>query len=82
MPDPLNVPFSELEQQVLDCLTHLYDFMFLQDHPLVEELVQEVKGTNRNQEFRAQSVSPLQPSAIALHPPTDGSASHCQSIAE
>src|SRR5712691_1336636 len=52
MSDQLTTPFSDLEQQVLDCLTHLYDFMFLQDHPLVEALVPEVKGPNRIQEFR------------------------------
>src|SRR5260221_1551116 len=52
MSEPLNAPFIDLEQQVLDCLTHLYDFMFLQDHPVVEALVPEVKGPKRIQEFR------------------------------
>jgi CheY-like chemotaxis protein len=51
MPE-LRPTLIDLEQQVLDCLTHLYDFMFLQDHPLVEALVPEVKGPKRIQEFR------------------------------
>src|SRR6266404_9111237 len=52
MSDLLTTPFSDFEQQVHDCLTHLYDFMFLQDHPLVEALVPEIKGPNRIQVFR------------------------------
>src|SRR5258706_851512 len=52
MSEQLTVPFSDFEQQVHDCLTHLYDFMFLQDHPLVEALVPEIKGPNRIQVFR------------------------------
>ncbi len=52
MSDQLTTPFSDFEQQVHDCLTHLYDFMFLQDHPLVEALVPEIKGPNRIQVFR------------------------------
>ncbi len=52
MSDQLTPPFSDFEQQVHDCLTHLYDFMFLQDHPLVGMLVPEITGPNRIQVFR------------------------------
>lgn len=52
MSDQLTTPFSDFEQQVHDCLVHLYDFMFLQDHPLVEVLVPQIKGPNRVQVFR------------------------------
>src|SRR5258707_1459255 len=52
MSDQLTPPFSDFEQQVHDCLNHLYDFMFLQDHPLVGTLVPEITGPNRIQVFR------------------------------
>src|SRR5258708_34160298 len=52
MADQLSPSFSDFEQQVHDCLTHLYDFMFLQDHPLVGTLVPEINGPNRIQVFR------------------------------
>src|SRR5260370_3956351 len=52
MSDLLTTPFSDFEQQVHDCLTHLYDFMFLQNHSLVTTLVPEIDGPNRIQIFR------------------------------
>lgn len=72
MSDQLTAPFSDFEQQVHDCLTHLYDFMFLQDHPLVETLVPEIKGPNRIQVFReiiTAAVESLRPDAdLEMHP--------------
>jgi CheY-like chemotaxis protein len=41
------------EQQVRDCLLNLYDYMFLQEHPLVRAVVPEAKGdASRVQVFR------------------------------
>lgn len=72
MSDQSIPPFSDFEQQVQDCLTHLYDFIFLQDHPLVEALVPEVKGPNRIQVFReiiTSSVESLRPvPELETHP--------------
>src|SRR5260221_11531346 len=52
MSEQLTVPFSDFEQQVHDCLNDLSDFRFLQDQPLVEAVVTEIKGPNRIQVFR------------------------------
>jgi CheY-like chemotaxis protein len=42
-----------LEQQVRDCLLHLYDYIFLQEHPLVHTCVPDAKGdASRIQVFR------------------------------
>src|ERR1041385_2025780 len=43
---------EEFEQQVPDCLTHLYDFSFLRDHPLVNVLTPNVTGASKVQVFR------------------------------
>ena len=43
---------EEFEQQVRDCLTHLYDFTFLRDHPLVHLLTPTVTGASKVQVFR------------------------------
>lgn len=48
-----NAASESLEQQVRDCLPHLYDFIFLQQHPLVRLLVPEAAGdAHRVQLFR------------------------------
>jgi CheY-like chemotaxis protein len=42
-----------LEESVRDCLTHLYDYNFLQDHPLVRLLMPQMQGnTSRVQAFQ------------------------------
>src|SRR5579859_1712536 len=42
----------EFEQQVRDCLLHLYDYAFLQSHPLVELLAPNTPTEQRVQAFR------------------------------
>jgi hypothetical protein len=39
-------------QYVRDCLLHLYDYAFLQDHILVGWLVPQTTGANRVRVFR------------------------------
>src|SRR5258708_6342609 len=43
---------EEFEQQVRDCLPHLYDFSFLRDHALVDRLTPNVTGASKVQAFR------------------------------
>jgi CheY-like chemotaxis protein len=55
---------EEFEQQVRDCLLHLYDYAFLQDHPLVHLLVSEGQGMDQVQCFQelvVESVARLKP---------------------
>jgi CheY-like chemotaxis protein len=48
-----NLEFDTFEQYVRDCLSHLYDFESLQDHPLLELLVPDATGkASRVQIFR------------------------------
>jgi CheY-like chemotaxis protein len=48
-----NLEFDTFEQYVRDCLSHLYDFEFLQDHPLLTLLVPDATGkASRVQVFR------------------------------
>ncbi len=50
MSDPA---FESFEQSVRDCLTHLYDYAFLQEHPLLRLLIPDAKGdASRIQAFR------------------------------
>src|ERR1041384_4923044 len=42
-----------LEESVRDCLAHLYDYTFLQEHPLVPMLIPQVQGNiSRVQAFQ------------------------------
>jgi CheY-like chemotaxis protein len=43
---------QEFKEQVQDCLSHLYDYAFLQDHPLVQKLTPNVAASQRVQVFR------------------------------
>ena len=43
---------AEFEQEVRDCLTHLYDYGFLREHPLLHIVVPDVSGANQVQLFR------------------------------
>jgi CheY-like chemotaxis protein len=48
-----NLDTDAFEQQVRECLLHLFDYLFLQDHPLVHACVPEAKGdASRIQAFR------------------------------
>ncbi|MEP7284774.1 MAG: response regulator [Chloroflexota bacterium] len=62
-----NLDSEIFEQYVRDCLTHLYDYQFLQDHPLVHLLAPDAQGSaTRVQMFRqviADGIERLQPSA-------------------
>jgi len=55
------------EIQVRDCLTHLYDYAFLQSHPLVQQLTPETTGSaSRVQAFRqviTETIESLKPDA-------------------
>ncbi len=55
---------EELEQQVRDCLSHLYDYSYLRDHPLVQTLVTDQSGANQVQSFRqiiSETIDRLRP---------------------
>ncbi len=58
---------AEFEQQLKDCLTHYYDFPFLQRHPLVQALTSGASGEGlRVQHFREQieaAIESLNPGA-------------------
>src|SRR5258708_23824478 len=43
---------DEFGQQVHDCLSHLYDYAYLQDHPLVQRCAPDTAGANRVRVFR------------------------------
>ena len=45
-------PPPEFEQQVQDCLTHLYDSVYLQQDTIVKRLHPDTNGIRRAQEFR------------------------------
>ncbi len=47
-----DVSTDQLEQAVQACLTHLYDYAFLQDHPLVQWLVPQETGARQVHKFR------------------------------
>src|SRR5689334_6878445 len=50
-----------LEESVRDCLAHLYDYTFLQDHPLVRLLVPHVQGNaSRVQIFQQLVLSAIE----------------------
>jgi len=59
------------EQQLQHCLTHLYDFLFLQNYLLVRELITEDNSANRVQAFREKIIQALESirpaSAVAFH---------------
>jgi CheY-like chemotaxis protein len=48
----VTVTAEEFEQQVRDCLAHLYDYGYLRDHPLVQLLVSDQSGAAQVQSFR------------------------------
>jgi CheY-like chemotaxis protein len=48
---------TELEQQVRDCLSHLYDYTFLREHPLVQMVVPDTSGANQVQMERLTGTS-------------------------
>lgn len=59
---------EELEPQVRDCLSHLYDYSFLRDYPLVQLLVPDQSGANQVQSFRQivnDAIDRLRPDAGA-----------------
>ncbi|MBX3082645.1 MAG: response regulator [Anaerolineae bacterium] len=60
-----NLDTDAFEQQVRECLLHLFDYLFLQDHPLVHACVPEAKGdASRIQAFRqlvTDSIESLNP---------------------
>src|SRR5512142_1804776 len=43
---------QEFEQQVRECLAHLYDYSFLREQPLVSLLVPDAAGAAQVQTFR------------------------------
>src|SRR5260221_13666205 len=43
---------EEFEQQVRDSLSHLYDYSFLRENPLVQLVVPDMTGANQVQVFR------------------------------
>src|SRR5260221_3746561 len=49
---PDDVSTDQLEQAVQACLTHLYDYAFLQDHLLVQWLVPQETGARQVHKFR------------------------------
>jgi CheY-like chemotaxis protein len=61
-----------LEESVRDCLAHLYDYTFLQDHPLVHMLVPDVQSSVS----RVQAFQELILSAIDRLKPPDQSSPH------
>jgi CheY-like chemotaxis protein len=51
---------AEFEQQVRECLSRLYDYLFLQDHPLVQKLVPDRSGPQRVQIFRKRIIEGIE----------------------
>ncbi len=51
---------QQLEQFVQECLSKLYDFSFLQNHPLVDLLIHDTQGPNRIQSFRSLIISTIE----------------------
>lgn len=59
---------DEFEQYVRDCLTHLYDYPFLRDHPLVQIVVPDLNSASQVQVFRqilTEAIEQLRPSVGA-----------------
>ncbi len=50
----------QLEQFVQECLSQLYDFSFLQNHPLVDLLIHNSKSPNRIQSFRSLIIDTIE----------------------
>jgi CheY-like chemotaxis protein len=64
------ISVEEFDQQVRDCLSHLYDLSFLRDHPLVQYLVPNATGASRVQMFRqivTEAIERLRPDAGASY---------------
>jgi len=55
MIDPEN-----FDQQLQVCLSHLYDYLFLQNYPFVQRLVPEDNNANRVQAFREKIMQALE----------------------
>ena len=64
---PQPISREEFNQQVRDCLAHLYDFAFLQNHPLVHLLLPDLSGAHRVQMFRERMTAAID----NLRPPND-----------
>jgi CheY-like chemotaxis protein len=66
-----SISLEELEQQVRDCLPHLYDYSFLRDHPLVPLLAPDATGANQVQVFRqviTEAIERLRPdTGVTFH---------------
>jgi CheY-like chemotaxis protein len=65
-----SITLEALEQQVRDCLPHLYDYGFLRDHPLVPLLASEATGANQVQVFRqviTEAIERLRPETGATY---------------
>jgi CheY-like chemotaxis protein len=48
------------KDQVQDCLSHLYDYAFLQDHPIVRQLTPEIAVPQRVQVFRQLMIDSIE----------------------
>ncbi len=56
-----DITTSIVEESVRDCLAHLYDYTFLQDHPLVRLLVPHIQGNaSRVQAFQQLVLSAIE----------------------
>lgn len=58
---------EEFNQQIRDCLVHLYDFAFLQNHPLVQIWFPDISGIQRVQLLRETVIASIE----NLRPPSD-----------
>src|SRR5258708_38404927 len=61
-PSPMSL--DAMEQEVHACLTHLYDYAFLQNRALVHLLISDLAGPDRVQAFRKlilESIECLKP---------------------
>ena len=66
-----SISWESLEQQVQACVTHLYDYTFLQGNPLVHLLASELTGPDRVDAFRnliIEAIERLRPGpSVAFH---------------
>ncbi len=55
-----DVSTDQFEQAVQICLTHLYDYAFLQEHPLVQWLVPQESGARQVHKFREVMIQTIE----------------------
>src|SRR5579862_8726424 len=65
-----NLVLETFEEQLRDCLTHLYDYTFLQNHPLLRQLIPAATGdAHRVQAFRTLVTDTIE--SLKPEPETD-----------